>query len=788
MRTDILLSLVGLLVWPILVGGQQIVWPQPRLLQPACGSPREPLIAMTGSNVVAVWERSLARRIDAATSTDGGVTWGKPRVLDSGKLGAMTPQLSTSGSRVVVVWVQYEGAVAQIAGSSSVDGGVTWQPAQRISQGDGRATEVRVAIVGTRAVAVWVREEAGGSVLVTARSTDGGISWGGEQQISSGTGKVADPSLAMAGDRVVVVWGQDNGAGMDLLASSSADGGQQWEPPRFIEQGAGKVYAGVSWTFCPQIGMAGLNVIVIWCQEVAGRLAAITNHSKDGGKTWGTAQRLEWGTTRASFPHIAVSENSAVAVWTQFHVVASHSADGGATWERPQLIQTGSRSADNPAVASSGARVTVVWRQHDGAALSTFFNTSTDGGRTWQTPQQLDTSSAMGWYPQVAVDGDRVAAIWMHLTLLSSWSVFVNYSSTGGDRWQAPRVVASAAGDAVEPCLALAEKQAVMLWPQFENEQWILHGAFSADTGESWQRSTLTATGMAAAVALAGSRAVAVWQQPAGTIAGGWSRDGGASWESAGGLAGAEGSQPSVAVGEGNAVAVWRRRGAIDAVSSPDAGKTWAKAQTIFAGGGAAEPQVAVAGQLVVATWFAGSGTNFSVWVARSLAGGKGWEKARALQTGLRIVGGPRVAMAGARAVVVWQQHDGEANRIYATFSSDAGQTWSGAVPVQRGFGNCWGPEVAFVGERVLVVWRQREERAEPMTEYSHQSMQNTQFGCYSADGGQSWSAPQIILSGFGESVVPVLAFSGERVFGANLRSDGSVWTLSGTIGEVTFP
>ena len=152
------------------------------------------------------------------------------------------------------------------------------------------------------------------------------------------------------------------------------------------------------------------------------------------------------------------------------------------------------------------------------------------------------------------------------------------------------------------------------------------------------------------------------------------------------------------------------------------------------------------------------------------------------------MIGGPRVAMAGARAVVVWQQHDGAANRIYASGSADSGRTWDRVLPVETGFGNAWGPTVSFVNNRILVIWWQREERALPLTEYSHQSMQNTQYGCDSADGGRTWSPPQMIGSGFGESVVPVLALDGAQALAGYLSNEGAFWTLSANPGTVLFP
>ena len=791
----------GLLCFaPLCAQGQAIRWQQPQLLEAGTGSPRGPLIAMAGEQVVAVWGRSATQRIEAAVSTNGGASWQTPQVLDSGVGNASTPQFSLAGSRAVAVWVQEEGKSSYIAGTCSTNGGTTWLPAQRLSSGAGRVRDARVALAGSQAVVAWVREEDGGSTFVTAQSTDGGITWDAAQVVSTANGKVADPSLAIAGTRAVAIWGQDTGAGMHLFSSNSADGGQHWGTPQRIEHGLGKVYAGSSWAYCPQVTLAGNNAIAIWCQDSLGGRNIFITHSADGGATWGAAESC--GGTY--FPHVALVDSTAVAVWVSGAVLTRCSTDGGATWQSVQAISAGWPPADNPAVAISGSRVVVVWRQHDGTQLSTFANVSLDGGKSWQTPQQLDTNATMGWYPQVAIDGERVAALWMQMTVEWNWSLFVTYSTVGGQHWHAPRVVATGAGDAGEPCVALADTRAIMLWSTLEQSRWVLRAAYSTDRGDSWHPAPWTApdTGPvnSAAAALIGSHAVTVWQQLTGPttqrIAAARSTDGGATWQGAEHpIVAADGTElttPAVALADAAAVAVWRRRtpdtSVIDAACSENGGQSWAKPQTISTGPTAAEPQVAIAGSQVVATWLARTGTEFTTWAAHSANSGKHWEKAQLLQSGSRGAGGPRVAIAGRQAVVVWQQDDGAANRIYASCSPDSGRTWGPARPVEIGFGDAWGPAVSFVGSRILVVWRQREERALPLTEYSHQSRQNTQYGCYSTDGGQTWSAPQILATGFGESVTPVVAWDGSQVLAGSLSHQGGTWTLSANLGAVTFP
>lgn len=786
---------------PSHVSGQAVAWRVPHLIEKGCGSPREPSIAIAGRQVVAVWGRSATRRIEASASSDGGATWQTPRVIDDGTGAAATPQMSMAGLRVVAVWSQQEGPTNYIAANYSEDGGTSWGKPRRLSAPAARADGARVVLSGSQTVAAWVQEEAGAISLLTACSFDGGTVWESAQTISAGSGRIADPYLAVSGARVLAIWGRDNGAGMDLLSSCSEDGGRHWAAPQLLEKAPGRVHAGVSWVYCPQAALSGSNAAAIWIQDEAGRPGIFVNNSTDGGQTWAGARLLEYSPAKPSFPHIAMSGKTAVAVWICWNPWASYSTDGGITWQKAQLLR-GGRFADNPAVAISGSRAMVAWRQHDGTALSVFSNVSEDGGKTWQIPQQLDTSSAMAWYPQVAIDGVRAAAVWMQLTLDWNWSLFASHSVSGGQRWQSPSVVAAGAGDPGKPVVALSANRSIALWPCFEQEKWSLRVAFSEDRGDTWKPATFASPGASAidsaVIAMDGARAIAAWRQyddrHIASIAAACSADGGATWQAIktfSAMNGREPAVPSATVSESVAMVAWRNGSAgkcsIDAARSGDGGKNWTEPQTLSADALAAEPQVAAVGQQVVATWIARDGGQFALWAVQSGDGGKRWSKPAVLQRGIINPGCPRIAVAGSRSAVVWRQADGAVNRIFASISGDGGRTWSGPAPVEIGFGNAWNPNVAFVGERIVVTWFQRQEQAAPLTEYSHQSMQNTQYGCYSADGGKTWSSACIIANGFGESVVPAMTLDGSHALAGYLSNDGSLWTLYANDGAFAF-
>jgi Neuraminidase (sialidase) len=136
---------------------------------------------------------------------------------------------------------------------------------------------------------------------------------------------------------------------------------------------------------------------------------------------------------------MAKSANNVVAVWSQSdgshtRIYSNYSTDGGATWHADQLIENNAGfSGGSPQVAMSGLNVVVVWDQQDATSrLRIYSNYSTDGGATWHADQLLEDNIGFdGWFPQVAVSGNNVVAVW-YQPVATALRIYTNYSTDGG--------------------------------------------------------------------------------------------------------------------------------------------------------------------------------------------------------------------------------------------------------------------------------------------------------------------------------------------------------------------
>ena len=282
---------------------------------------QNPQLAISGSNVVVVWEQSnvSAYRIYSNYSTDGGVTWDPEttQLIEDNAVDGFNPQVVISGSKVVAVWEQYDGSAYRIYSNYSTDGGVNWNSDQLIENNAENGYNPQIAVSGDNAVAVWRQYDGSVTRIYSNYSTDGGVTWDPEttQLIEDNTGYDAggeNPQIAISGDNAVAVWPQYDGNNDRIYSNYSTDGGATWNSDQIIEDNAG--HDGYN----PQVTISGYNVIAVWYQDYDSNDHIYSNYSTDGGATWSSDQLIEDNTGyNAGNPQIAISGNNVVVVWDQ---------------------------------------------------------------------------------------------------------------------------------------------------------------------------------------------------------------------------------------------------------------------------------------------------------------------------------------------------------------------------------------------------------------------------------------------------------------------------------------
>lgn len=346
-----------------------ITWHEAQLLSADTNIPRDDVdIAMSGSNVVAVWWESDVFGdwgFYSNYSTDMGVSWHTPTLIyHPSTLYWLNPQVAISGSNAVVIFGT--GEKYAIYSCYSTDGGGTWSAPQLIGE-EMTSDNPRITMSGSSVVAVWEQVVDSVNRIYSNYSSDSGVNWHTAQLIEDNAVEAKYPQVAISGSKVASVWQQGADWDYRVYSNQSADWGATWSGDQMIQN---DTYAG----FYPQVVLAGSRVVAAWLQADSDDWYGLySNYSSDGGMNWNEDQEIAYEAENFWDCHsfdLAMSGSQVFLVWAmgdywcEEHIYANYSSDWGRTWGENKLIEDNSdRIGQNPQVAAGSALA--VWQQED---------------------------------------------------------------------------------------------------------------------------------------------------------------------------------------------------------------------------------------------------------------------------------------------------------------------------------------------------------------------------------------------------------------------------------------
>ncbi len=301
-------------------------------------------------------------------SPDGGSTWGTDIRQTNNTAGSLTPTVAVMDSVVHILWGDQRDGNGEIYYKSSTDAGVTWGVDTRLTNSSGDSFSPTVALSGAVVHLAWVdRRDNGYSEIYYKRSTNRGVSWGGDTRLTTADSLHSEyPSLSVSGQDVHLVWSdQRNGITGEIYYKRSLDGGSNWEVDTRLTNNTG-------YSRYPSVSVSGRLVHVLWQDERDGNSEIYHRRSTDGGGTWGSETRLTSNSSVSENPSSSTSGSVVHVVWQdqrQFNqeIYYKRSVDDGATWGADTRLTDNTAISNNPSVASTGSVVHVVWYdQRDG--------------------------------------------------------------------------------------------------------------------------------------------------------------------------------------------------------------------------------------------------------------------------------------------------------------------------------------------------------------------------------------------------------------------------------------
>jgi hypothetical protein len=360
MKKLIILALVTLITIPAVILAQ---WgPDVRLTYDSNNSSTIPSksVAAEENIVHAVWRdtRDGNYEIYYKRSTDNGGTWGPDKRLTSNADYSFNPVVAVSGSNVHVVWFDNRSGNYEIYYKRSTDNGGTWGTDIRLTDDPGSSFHPCVAVSGSNVHVAWRDERDENMEIYYKRSTDNGGSWGGDVRLTDDNATSKDPTIAVSGSNVHVIWSENRDGNPEVYYKLSTDNGATWgKDTRLTDDPALTAY--------PCVTALSNNVHVVWRDMRDGNDEIYYKRSTDNGGTWGADARLTNYSAIKRLPSVAASGSNIHVVWNDYRdnreIYYKLSTDNGATWGTDTRLTDDPANSYNPSVAASGSHVHVVW-------------------------------------------------------------------------------------------------------------------------------------------------------------------------------------------------------------------------------------------------------------------------------------------------------------------------------------------------------------------------------------------------------------------------------------------
>jgi len=650
-------------------------------------------------------------------------------------------------------------ATLDISGRESA-GAMT--PPEVLSQGTlitSNANNPAMAADGSDLYMVWVDDGdldyAGKDYdIFFKRSTDNGQTWGKAVCLSdSGTGS-QNPSIAVNGNNLYVVWAEDDFLNPGIQFRMSKDGGGHWGE---IVQVTDKA----DWGAAPVVSVSGTSVYVVWAYS-----GEIYFGYSDDGEEWKTKQISEEGSSNSVYaydPWVASRGSYVYAAWREVdqdtrenRVAFKNSDDNGQNFQEKTTHIRATSSSEyiyDPAVAcDENGHVYAAWREYNPSDViyDLYYSYSQSDGDdgSWSSPDKIDDTDESIY--SVAISSEKEAGV---NYVYAAWYDRNNVSfvrSTDESTWSSSTVLmpyngydtalaANDDGHVYAACAAANETSGL-----FNSDVYI---NISSDRGSNWDDWALISSELfdglsgAAAADVSGDQLYLVWEEH-GNISGvenGVEGDiffrhyDGNSWSGVTVLSDAseDGTSafPDIAVDGQNIYVVWHEYGNISGQGedadivfrySSNGGQDWG-ATTVLSDdpndGNSIYPKVGIAGSTGYVVWYdngnvAGSGTDNDVLFRKINSGTPDLTGTMVLsQDSTGTSQNPDIVVDGSNVYTVWQDstdiyESGRDADIFFRKSTNNGNSWNDIVVVSQTASYSYDPVISM-GDYIYVVWRE---------------------------------------------------------------------------------
>ena len=331
----------------------------------------------------------------------------------SDKVYNMGTGIAASGNNIFVVWYDgRDGMFPEIYFKRSTDGAATWSADQRLTFDPSSSVFPNVACIFPALHVCWQDNRLGTGKIFYKRSSDGGVSWGNDLQISFGNSSVSEFPVLCVNSTVVHAAYQDNRNGnFEIYYTRSTNAGNSFGSEVRLTNNS-------SISALPSITAFGSFVKIAWSDTRDGNKEIYIKQSSDSGATWGNDIRLTNDTSVSDYPSISSYSNNISVTWQDlrtggWEIFYKRSTDNGLTWDTDKRLTTDPPNSLNPSVCNSLNYVHVTWQDNRDGNFEIYHKLSPDFGVTWLPDSRLTISNANSLYPSLVTSANSLNVCWM---------------------------------------------------------------------------------------------------------------------------------------------------------------------------------------------------------------------------------------------------------------------------------------------------------------------------------------------------------------------------------------
>jgi len=270
----------------------------------------------SGDSIHVVWRDNTTgdNEIYYKRSSDGGTIWSVVKSLTSTSGLSTAPAITIDTSDTIeVVWSDDPPGNHEIYYQRSTDGGTAWSAARRLTWTSKDSSEPVIAVDPKNNIHVaWYDYTPGAPEIYYKRSMDGGKTWDPAQRLTWTSLYCGGPDIAIDSNNAVhVVWHDYRVGAPEIYYKRSPDGGTTWSAAQRLTWISGDSY-GTALAID-----SNMTIHLVWQDNTSGNFEINYKNSPDGGSTWSAAQRLTGNEGHSQDPAIVVDSGGTIhVVWS----------------------------------------------------------------------------------------------------------------------------------------------------------------------------------------------------------------------------------------------------------------------------------------------------------------------------------------------------------------------------------------------------------------------------------------------------------------------------------------